>query len=48
MVLKEEKIYVLRDEMLRLEIIWLYHNILVVGHEEKWETIELVIKTISS
>jgi len=26
LVLKEEKIYVPRDENLRLEIIWLHHN----------------------
>ena len=32
LVLKEEKIYVLRDEKLRLEIIWLYHNIPIAGH----------------
>ena len=28
LVLKEEKIYVPRDENLRLEIIWLHHNTL--------------------
>jgi len=33
LVLKERKIYVLKDKELRVEIIQLYHNILVVGHE---------------
>ena len=32
LVLKEGKVYVPRDKKLRLEIIWLYHNILMAGH----------------
>ena len=32
LVLKERKVYVPRDKKLRLEIIWLYHNILIAGH----------------
>jgi len=32
LVLKEEKIYVLKDEELRAEIIWLHHDVLVVGY----------------
>jgi len=32
LVLKEGKIYVLKDEKLRIEIIWLYHDTLVAGH----------------
>jgi len=32
LVLKEEKIYVLRDNKLRLEIIWLYYDTLIAGH----------------
>ena len=36
--------YVLKDEELRIEIIQLYHNIPVVGHREKWKTIELVTR----
>ena len=35
LVLKEGKVYVLKDEELRVEIIQLYHNIPVVGHERK-------------
>jgi len=34
LVLKKEKIYVLKDERLRLEIIQLHHNILIAGHKE--------------
>jgi len=32
LVLKEGKIYVLRNEELRMEIIQLHHDILVAGH----------------
>ena len=32
LVLKEGKIYVLKDEKLRVEIIWLHHNMPIVGH----------------
>jgi len=32
LVLKKEKVYVLRDKSLKLEIIWLYHNILIAGY----------------
>ena len=32
LVLKERKIYVLKDEILRLEIIWLHHNMSIAGH----------------
>jgi len=35
LVLKEEKIYVLKNEKLRVEIIQLYHNTLVSGHGGK-------------
>ena len=30
LVLKEEKIYVLKDVELRVEIIWLHHDVLAV------------------
>jgi len=33
LVLKEEKMYVLRDNELRLEIIWLHYNTLITEHE---------------
>jgi len=42
-VLKEGKVYVSKDEELRIKIIWLYHNILIAGHRGKWKIIELVM-----
>ena len=44
LLLKERKVYMLKDEELRLEVIQLHHNILVAGYEEKWKTIKLVIR----
>ena len=35
LVLKEKKIYILKNESLRLEIIWLHHDILTTGHREQ-------------
>jgi len=35
LVLKEEKVYVLKDVELRIEIIQLHHNVLVVEHERR-------------
>jgi len=32
LVLKEGKVYVPKDEELRVEIIWLHHDILAAGH----------------
>ena len=32
LVLKEEKIYILKDKKLRLEIFWLHHNTPIAGH----------------
>jgi len=32
LVLKEEKVYMPRDEKLRVEIIWLHHNMLITGY----------------
>ena len=34
LVLKEEKVYVSRNDKLRLEIIQLHHNMLIVEHGE--------------
>jgi len=42
--LKEDKVYVPKNEELRAEIIWLHHDILVVEHGGKWKTMELVTK----
>ena len=33
LVLKKEKLYILKDKELRVEIIQSYHNVLVVEHE---------------
>ena len=44
MVLKEEKIYMLKDEELRAEIIWLHHNIPVARYERRWKMTELVTR----
>ena len=43
-MLKEGKVYVLKDEELRVEIIQLYHDVLIVGHGEKWKTTKLVTR----
>ena len=34
-MLKKEKIYVPKNEKLRIEIIWLYHDMLIAGYGEK-------------
>ena len=44
LVLKEEKIYVLKDEGLRVEIIQLHHDVLVAEHRGRWWTTELVMR----
>jgi len=36
--------YVLRDKALRLEVIWLHHNVLVARHGDKWKITELVTR----
>jgi len=43
-VLKERRVYVLKDEKLRVEIIWLYHDIPIAGHGGQWKTVELVTR----
>ena len=45
MVLKEEKVYVLKDKELRIEIIWLYYDILAVGHRGRWNMTKLVTRS---
>jgi len=35
LVLKEEKVYISKNEELRMEIIWLHHNVPVAGHGGK-------------
>ena len=43
-MLKEEKIYVLKNVELRTEIIQLHHDVPVVGHGGGWKMIELVTR----
>ena len=44
LVLKEEKVYVPKNKELRVEIIQLYHNILVAGYKKRWKMTELVTR----
>ena len=44
LVLKEGKVYILKDKELRIEIIQLHYDISVVGHGRRQKTIELVIR----
>ena len=44
LVLKEEKIYVPKDEELRVEIIRLHHDVPAAGHGGRWKTVELVTR----
>ena len=44
LVLKKEKIYMLKDKALRIEIIQLYYNVLVVGQRERQKIIEIVMR----
>ena len=46
LVLKEGKIYVLRDEELRMEIIQLHHDVPAAGHGGRWKTVELVTRNV--
>ena len=43
-MLKKEKMYVLKDKKLRVEIISLHYNIPVMGYGGKWEMIKLVTR----
>ncbi len=44
LLLKERKIYVLKDKKLKLEIIQLHNNILVIRYRNKQKTTELVMR----
>ena len=39
LVLKEGRVYVPKDEELRVEIIWLHHDTPIAGHGEQWKTV---------
>jgi len=42
--LKKEKVYVLKDEELRAEVVQLHHDMPAVGHGGRWKTVELVTR----
>jgi len=44
LVLKEGKVYMLKDKELRAEVIWLHHDVLASGHGGRWKTVELVTR----
>ena len=44
LVLKEGKVYVLKNKELRVEIIQLQHDVLVAGHRGRWKMSELVTR----
>ena len=44
LILSERKVYVPKNEELRVEIIWLYHNILAAGHRGRQKMMELVTR----
>ena len=44
LILSERKVYVPKNEELRVEIIWLYHNILAAGHRRRQKMMELVTR----
>ena len=45
LVLKKEKVYVLKDEELRVEIIQLHYNVLIIKHGGRWKIMELVARS---
>ena len=44
LVLKKRKVYILKDEELRAEVVWLHHDVPAVGHGERRKTVELVTR----
>jgi len=42
--LKEGRVYVPKDEKLRVEIIQLHYDMLIVGYGRQWKTMELVTR----
>ena len=44
LVFKEGKVYVLKDEELRAEVIWLHHDVPMAGHGGRWKMVELVTR----
>ena len=44
LVLKEERVYIPKDEKLRVEIIQLHHDTPIAGHGGQWKMVELVTR----
>ena len=44
LVLKEGKVYIPKDEELRVEVIQLYHDVPATEHGGRWKTVELVTR----
>ena len=44
LVLKEEKVYIPKDEELWAEIICIHHDVLTAGHGGRWKTVGLVTR----
>ena len=44
LVLKEGRVYMLKDEKLRVEIIRLHHDMPIAGYGGQWKTVELVTR----
>ena len=44
LMLKEEKVYVPKDKVLRVEIIRLYHDMPMGGHGGQWKMAEMVMR----
>ena len=44
LVLKKGRVYILKDEKLRVEIIQLHHNMPIAGHRGQWKMVELVTR----
>jgi len=43
-MLKDGKVYMLKDEELRVEVIWLHYSMLVGGHRRQWKTVKPVTR----
>ena len=44
LMLRDGKVYVPKDEKLRVEVIWLHHDTPVGGHGRQWKTTELITR----
>ena len=42
--IRKERLYILKNKKLRIEIIWLHHDIPVEGHRGQWKTVKLVTR----